>query len=703
MNLVIDAVKKAGEAAKGIIDGTAAQSKNYLVKNAFATGRLCPNEIKTSMQHGIVYFLRKSELNPLKSVILSSEFSSSQQYRFHTNDGVLPPNLNVPAFELECMAIDAFRRIMLEYDINPSLLINSFLHGDLRDFANPAKSGSLFFTTSDSEFIIKTVRDYEAVFFKSGLLNDYYHNLAKRKESFLARYYGMYAYTQQASLLTLRFVIMSNIVPPALPISERYDLKGSTKGRSAPIEERFKSQGTFKDLDFMSRHPRGLQLPPDIYDRLFCVIRDDVEILHGWKIMDYSLYLAIYNLSNSVTGDCNQQYDRSVLTEIGQAAKSTIAALPYLSSWDFMNFANKQKYKPEFPSKSVDPCNCLSSNNTPGWNFPLAKLYTNDISSARIFDDPVAKQYGGIPAVNEKGEKLLLFIGIIDILQTYDSSKQFQQFFQGINDQDEYSRSIIDPDQYSTRFINFIFGKVFQRGSSDLGTNRIGSFRSSSIESGVSAGLQSRVSKYPDVQMRINKHSCDISSPLCSGYSTRQDYSGYPPRQHSQMRLNSVCCEGLYSAPSISHAPLYTSPMENAYDSSIQQHEYAYPGFAPTSQPMPNDEIGDRKPPYPVVHQSSLGFISPPVNAPNPIGNESVNLPYPTTVQSFPNPEDCIRRSTIVSSSSTYQSPPSLPSMPSLPESVERNIRRDSRVNTPRTNLPPLPNLPQAHSREEHF
>lgn len=39
---------------------------------------------------------------------------------------------------------------------------------------------------------------------------------------------------------------------------------------------------------------------------------------------------------------------------------------------------------------------------------------------------------GGIPARSEKGERLLLFIGIIDILQSYRLKKKLEHTFKSI-------------------------------------------------------------------------------------------------------------------------------------------------------------------------------------------------------------------------------------------------------------------------------
>ena len=53
---------------------------------------------------------------------------------------------------------------------------------------------------------------------------------------------------------------MNNLIPSHVQMHEKYDLKGSTYKRRANSAERRKESPTWKDLDFMERHPDGLLL-----------------------------------------------------------------------------------------------------------------------------------------------------------------------------------------------------------------------------------------------------------------------------------------------------------------------------------------------------------------------------------------------------------------------------------------------------------
>ncbi|KAL3287641.1 hypothetical protein HHI36_002110, partial [Cryptolaemus montrouzieri] len=69
---------------------------------------------------------------------------------------------------------------------------------------------------------------------------------------------------------------------------------------------------------------------------------------------------------------------------------------------------------------------------------------------------------GGIPARNAKGERLLLFIGIIDILQSYRLKKKLEHTWKSmIHDGDTVS--VHRPSFYASRFLRFMAETVFKK------------------------------------------------------------------------------------------------------------------------------------------------------------------------------------------------------------------------------------------------
>lgn len=161
------------------------------------------------------------------------------------------------------------------------------------ELSNPGASGSIFYLTDDGEFIIKTVQHKEAEFLTK-LLPGYYMNINVNPRTLLPKYFGLYCY--QCSGKNIRLVVMNNLLPVSVKIHERYDLKGSTYKRKANKSERKKESPTFKDLDFLDRHPDGIYLEPDTYYALTKTISRDCRVLESFKIMDYSLLVGIHNI-----------------------------------------------------------------------------------------------------------------------------------------------------------------------------------------------------------------------------------------------------------------------------------------------------------------------------------------------------------------------------------------------------------------------
>jgi len=111
---------------------------------------------------------------------------------------------------------------------------------------------------------------------------------------------------------------MNNLIPTNVKLHEKYDLKGSIYKRKASEEERKRDLPTLKDNDFKSLHNNGLILEPFFYDQLMQTIEDDVrvcfvhlktfrffssrhfKILASFDIMDYSLLVAVHNITEEM-------------------------------------------------------------------------------------------------------------------------------------------------------------------------------------------------------------------------------------------------------------------------------------------------------------------------------------------------------------------------------------------------------------------
>ncbi|EEC03982.1 phosphatidylinositol-4-phosphate 5-kinase type I, putative, partial [Ixodes scapularis] len=73
-----------------------------------------------------------------------------------------------------------------------------------------------------------------------------------------------------------------------------------------------------------------------------------------------------------------------------------------------------------------------------------------------------ATRAGGIPARNSKGERLLLFLGVIDILQSYRLKKKLEHTWKSMF-HDGDSVSVHRPSFYAQRFQDFMAKRVFKK------------------------------------------------------------------------------------------------------------------------------------------------------------------------------------------------------------------------------------------------
>ncbi|CAD6202993.1 unnamed protein product [Miscanthus lutarioriparius] len=159
----------------------------------------------------------------------------------------------------------------------------------LRELASPGKSGSCFFVTQDDRFMIKTVKKAEMKVLIR-MLRSYYEHVCQYKSTLLTRFYGTHC-IKQAGCPKVRFIIMGNFCCSEYKVHRRFDLKGSSHGRTIDkAEEKIDETTTLKDLDLYY----AFHLQRFWYDELMRQIQMDCTFLETQGIMDYSLLLGVH-------------------------------------------------------------------------------------------------------------------------------------------------------------------------------------------------------------------------------------------------------------------------------------------------------------------------------------------------------------------------------------------------------------------------
>lgn len=161
--------------------------------------------------------------------------------------------------------------------------------GRFSGIRSPGKSGSQLFFTDDLQFILKSLTPEEFEAFHS-MLFSYYQHMVSSPNSLIIKIFALY--TLRTPQRDLHFMVMENIAPPRAPIHVKYDLKGSTFGRTAPATERAKKIPLLKDMDFQRR----LYLGPTRRAIFLEQAAADSRWLESHGIMDYSLLLCIAHI-----------------------------------------------------------------------------------------------------------------------------------------------------------------------------------------------------------------------------------------------------------------------------------------------------------------------------------------------------------------------------------------------------------------------
>uniref|UniRef100_A0A3Q0RPD4 Phosphatidylinositol-4-phosphate 5-kinase, type I, beta a n=1 Tax=Amphilophus citrinellus TaxID=61819 RepID=A0A3Q0RPD4_AMPCI len=245
--------------------------------------RTVSTALKGAIQLGIGYAVGNLSSKPDRDVLMQ-DFSVVESVFLPSEGSNLTPAHHFPDFRLKTYAPLAFRYFRELFGIKPDDYLYSICKEPLIELSNPGASSSWFYLTSDDEFIIKTVQPKEAEFLQK-LLPGYYMNLNQNPRTLLPKFYGLYCI--QCGGVTIRAVVMNNVLPRAMKMHYKYDLKGSSYKRRASRKERVKSSPTFKDLDFQEMH-EGLVFDPDTYNALMKTLQRDCRVCLPKNVLSIS-------------------------------------------------------------------------------------------------------------------------------------------------------------------------------------------------------------------------------------------------------------------------------------------------------------------------------------------------------------------------------------------------------------------------------
>ncbi|KAL0731969.1 hypothetical protein Bca4012_028063 [Brassica carinata] len=390
-------------------------------------------DLMLNLQHGIRYTVGKhaSVVRDLKQ----SDFNPSEKFwtRFPPEGSkTTPPHQSVD-FRWKDYCPLVFRRLRELFTVDPADYMLAICGDDaLRELSSPGKSGSFFYLTQDDRFMIKTVKKSEVKVLLR-MLPNYYKHICQYENSLVTKFYGVHCIKPVGGQKT-RFIVMGNLFCSEYRIQRRFDLKGSSHGRStSKPEAEIDETTTLKDLDLNF----SFRLQRNWYKELMTQIKRDCEFLEAEKIMDYSLLIGVHFR------------DDSTVDKMGLS--------PFVLRSGKIESYQNEKY--------IRGCRFLEAelqdmDRILAGRKPLIRLGANMPARAeRMARRSDFDQYssGGGTNYLSHGEvyEVVLYFGIIDILQDYDISKKIEHAYKSLQ-ADPASISAVDPKLYSKRFRDFI-------------------------------------------------------------------------------------------------------------------------------------------------------------------------------------------------------------------------------------------------------
>ncbi|OAY42751.1 phosphatidylinositol 4-phosphate 5-kinase 9 [Manihot esculenta] len=411
-------------------------------------------DLMLSLQLGIRYTVGK--ITPVqRREVRSSDFGPRASFwmNFPKDGSQLTPPHQSDDFKWKDYCPMVFRNLREMFKIDAADYMMSICGNDaLRELSSPGKSGSIFFLSQDDRFMIKTLRKSEVkVLLK--MLPYYHHHVRSYENTLITKFFGLHR-IKPSSGQKFRFVVMGNMFCTELRIHRRFDLKGSSLGRSTDKIE-IDENTTLKDLDLNY----CFYLEPSWREALLKQIEIDSKFLEVQHIMDYSLLLGVHYRAPQHLRSL-MSYNRSMRAEgLGVLAEDDtiederypqgLVLVPRTDDNSVVVGPHIRGSRLRASSAGDEEVDLL----LPGTARLQIQLGVNMPARAEQIPGKQEKQ------TFQEAYDVVLYLGIIDILQEYNMSKKIEHAYKSLQF-DSLSISAVDPTFYSSRFLEFI-QKVF--------------------------------------------------------------------------------------------------------------------------------------------------------------------------------------------------------------------------------------------------
>uniref|UniRef100_A0A5B7BU75 Phosphatidylinositol 4-phosphate 5-kinase n=1 Tax=Davidia involucrata TaxID=16924 RepID=A0A5B7BU75_DAVIN len=412
-----------------------------------------------NLQLGIRYTVGKITPVPMREV-RASDFGERARIRMYfprKGSQFTPPHYSIDFYWTDYCPM-VFRNLREMFKLDAAEYMMSICGDDgLRELSSPGKSGSIFYLSHDDRFVIKTLRRSELkVLLK--MLHSYYNHVKEHENTLITKFFGLHRITLRGGK-KVRFVVMGNMFCTELRIHRRFDLKGSSQGRITNKDE-IDETSTLKDLDLSYE----FHMDKSLRESLFKQLTLDSTFLESQKIIDYSLLLGLHFRAPEhlkallEPPDTLQKHESSTPSDGATSGELSPNGLLLVT------------HEPSFVSTTPGP---HSRGNTlrafsvgdkevdlllPGTGRLRVQLGVNMPAQAthKLLQDDIGTAEVELFEVYD----VVLYLGIIDILQEYNMRKKIEHAYKSLHF-DPMSISVVEPKLYSERFIKFLDKKVF--------------------------------------------------------------------------------------------------------------------------------------------------------------------------------------------------------------------------------------------------
>ncbi|XP_015870188.3 phosphatidylinositol 4-phosphate 5-kinase 9 isoform X1 [Ziziphus jujuba] len=412
-------------------------------------------DLMLSLQLGIRYTVGK--ITPIqRREVRASDFGPRASFwmNFPKEGSQLTPSHQSEDFKWKDYCPMVFRNLREMFKIDAADYMMSICGNDaLRELSSPGKSGSVFFLSQDDRFMIKTLRKSEVKVLLR-MLPDYHHHVRSYENTLITKFFGLHR-IKPSSGQKFRFVVMGNMFCTELRIHRRFDLKGSSLGRSADKVE-IDENTTLKDLDLNY----SFYLEPSWREALLQQIEIDSKFLEAQNIMDYSLLLGVHyrapqHLRTFMSSNRGMRDGLEMLAE-EETLEDEISNYPQGLVLVPRGDDNSVVVGPHIRGSRLRASSAGDEEVDlllPGTARLQIQLGVNMPARAeQALENHEKQTFHGVYDV-------VLYLGIIDILQEYNMSKKIEHAYKSLQF-DSLSISAVDPTFYSRRFLEFI-QKVF--------------------------------------------------------------------------------------------------------------------------------------------------------------------------------------------------------------------------------------------------